>query len=64
MHILFCTGAKHAFGIKMCTPVSISSLNITAISAYSFFPPPDNDDDLIRWLRSLAEIPFHKKSLP
>lgn len=38
MHILFCTGAKHSFGIKMCTPVSISSLNITAISACSFFP--------------------------
>lgn len=23
MHILFCTAAKHLFGIKMCTPVSI-----------------------------------------
>lgn len=22
MHILFCTAAKHLFGIKMCTPVS------------------------------------------
>lgn len=26
MHILFCTAAKHLFGIKMCTPVSILCL--------------------------------------
>lgn len=32
MHILFCTAAKHLFGIKMCTPVSIVlSLNITIL---------------------------------
>lgn len=31
-HTLFCTAAKHLFGIKMCTPVSIVlSLNITML---------------------------------
>lgn len=32
MHILFCTAAKHLFGIKMCTPVIFFfSLNITSL---------------------------------
>lgn len=32
MHILFCTAAKHLFGIKMCTPLSsFLSLNITTL---------------------------------
>lgn len=43
MHILFCTAAKHLFGIKMCTPVSIFlSLNITYLNmtlAYLTFSP-------------------------
>lgn len=39
MHILFCTGAKHSSGIKMCTPVSISFLNITLLNSTYFFYP-------------------------
>lgn len=60
MHILFCTGAKHSSGIKMCTPVSISFLNITLLNSTYFFILQENGDS-IRWLRSLAAISFQKK---
>lgn len=61
MHKRFCTGAKHSFGIKMCTPLSISSLNITLFNSADCFYFLQEKGDLIRWLRSLAAIPFRKK---
>lgn len=46
MHILFCTGAKHSSGIKMCTPVSISFLNITLLNSAYFFILQENGDSI------------------
>lgn len=49
MHILFCTAAKHLFGIKMCTPVStFLSLNITILIYTVYLTFSSEISDLIR----------------
>lgn len=49
MHILFCTAAKHLFGIKMCTLVSIFlSLNITTLIYTAYLTFSSRDFNLIR----------------
>lgn len=67
MHILFCTAAKHLFGIKMCTPVSIVlSLNITVDlhCLLNIFSRNLCFSKLIRGARQQFCLPFHKTSYP
>lgn len=64
MHILFCTAAKHLFGIKMCTPVSIFlSLNIYGLDLHCLLNIFSRDFDLIKELKELGNnsaVPFIK----
>ncbi len=63
MHILFCTAAKHLFGIKMCTPLSsFLSLNITTLiyTAYLTFAPEFRFNKVIKELGNNSTFPFIK----